>query len=199
MGKITDYVKVCMTILDHSERATLAVTKIGNPDLFLRLDWLRNHNPNIDWAEAKISFDRCPDACGCTADLKEIEADEPEDLDPSIQLNKDEKLMDRDACVQEGQLAHRLDMVSTGSKDMEVVKEYIKEYKDVFSANEFDQLPQRRPWDHVIEMTPGFKPVDCKVYPLNPQEQKALDEFLEENLRTGRIRPSKSPMASTDP
>ena len=48
----------------------------------------------------------------------------------------------------------------------------------------------------MIELTPGFKPVDCKVYPLNPQEQKALDEFLEENLRTGRIRPSKSPMAS---
>ena len=28
------------------------------------------------------------------------------------------------------------------------------------------------------------------------QERKALDEFLDENLRTGRIRPSKSPMAS---
>ena len=38
--------------------------------------------------------------------------------------------------------------------------------------------------------------MDCKVYPLNPTEQKALDSFLEENLRTGRIRPSKSPMAS---
>ena len=29
-----------------------------------------------------------------------------------------------------------------------------------------------------------------------PDEQKQLDEFLEENLRTGRIQPSKSPMAS---
>ena len=61
---------------------------------------------------------------------------------------------------------------------------------------EFDQLPERRPWDHVIELTPGFKPVDCKVYPLNPKEQQALDEFLNENLRSGRIRSSKSPMAS---
>jgi hypothetical protein len=57
-------------------------------------------------------------------------------------------------------------------------------------------LPERRPWDHTVELTPGFKPVDCKVYPLNPSEQIALDEFLEENLRTGRIHPSKSPMAS---
>ena len=38
--------------------------------------------------------------------------------------------------------------------------------------------------------------LDCKVYPLNGPEQKALDAFLEENLRTGRIQPSKSPMAS---
>ena len=29
-----------------------------------------------------------------------------------------------------------------------------------------------------------------------PDEQRQLDEFLEENLQTGRIRPSKSPMAS---
>ena len=57
MGKITDYVDMTMTILDHSERISLAVTKIGNPELFIGLDWLRNHNPSIDWAEAKISFD----------------------------------------------------------------------------------------------------------------------------------------------
>ena len=45
-------------------------------------------------------------------------------------------------------------------------------------------------------MTPDFKPTDCKVYPLTGDEQKALEEFLDENLRTKRIRPSKSPMAS---
>jgi hypothetical protein len=60
----------------------------------------------------------------------------------------------------------------------------------------FDQLPPRRPWDHAIELTPGAKMVDCKIYPLNPSEQKQLDEFLKEQLETGRIQPSKSPMAS---
>jgi len=35
-----------------------------------------------------------------------------------------------------------------------------------------------------------------KVYPLSLVEQKELDAFLEENLRTGQIRPSKSPMAA---
>ena len=45
-------------------------------------------------------------------------------------------------------------------------------------------------------MTPDFKPTDCKVYPLTGDEQKALEEFLDENLHTKRIPPSKSPMAS---
>ena len=51
-------------------------------------------------------------------------------------------------------------------------------------------------WDHAIELDENFKPVDCKVYPLNPSEQEALEDFIEENLSSGRIRASKSPMAS---
>ena len=38
--------------------------------------------------------------------------------------------------------------------------------------------------------------MNCKICALTLEEQKALDDFLEENLRTGRIRPSISPMAS---
>jgi len=39
----------------------------------------------------------------------------------------------------------------------------------------------------MIELTPDFKPIDCKVYPLIPKEQPVLKEFIEENLHTGRI------------
>jgi len=37
---------------------------------------------------------------------------------------------------------------------------------------------------------------DCKIYPLNVKEQEELDKFLEEHLKSGRIRPSKSPCAA---
>ena len=70
------------------------------------------------------------------------------------------------------------------------------DYKDVFNKEDFDQLPDHRTWDHAIELTEDFKPVNCKVYPLNLTEQKALAEFIEENLSSGLIRPSKSPMVS---
>ncbi len=38
--------------------------------------------------------------------------------------------------------------------------------------------------------------LDCKVYPLNRNEQEQLDAFLDENLASGQIHPSKSPFAS---
>src|ERR1700761_2377603 len=70
------------------------------------------------------------------------------------------------------------------------------DFQDVFAKESFDVLPDRKPWDHAIELVPDAKPVNCKVYPVSPAEQKPLDEFIAENLCTGRIRPSKSPMAS---
>jgi hypothetical protein len=70
------------------------------------------------------------------------------------------------------------------------------DFKDLFDKENFDEMPPSRPWDHAIELLPNAKNLDCKIYPLSPDEQKQLDEFLDENLRTGRIRPSKSPMAS---
>lgn len=70
------------------------------------------------------------------------------------------------------------------------------QFQDVFAKQAFDELPERWPWDHVIELVPGAEPVHCKVYPLNLDKQKQLDAVLAEHLSSGRIRPSKSPMAS---
>ncbi|KIL70533.1 hypothetical protein M378DRAFT_117693 [Amanita muscaria Koide BX008] len=70
------------------------------------------------------------------------------------------------------------------------------DFLSLFEKTEFDRLPDRRQWDHAIELRPGTEPFNSKIYPLNPAEQAELDKFIEEHLRTGRIRPSKSPIAS---
>lgn len=78
----------------------------------------------------------------------------------------------------------------------EVPPQY-SEFSSVFEKENFDELPPRRPWDHAIELKPDAEaPSRTKVYPLSPAEQKELDAFLEENLQSGRIRPSKSPIAA---
>jgi hypothetical protein len=72
----------------------------------------------------------------------------------------------------------------------------LHEYADVFSETTFDSLPERRKWDHAIELerepSPGFQ----NVYPMTLTEQTEMDAFLEEALATGCIRQSKSPLGA---
>ena len=69
-------------------------------------------------------------------------------------------------------------------------------FQDVFSKESFDELPERKQWDHAINLRLESQPFSTKVYLMSLVEQKELDDFLEENLLSGHIRPSKSLMAS---
>jgi len=73
---------------------------------------------------------------------------------------------------------------------------YAKGFESVFAKKNFDILLEHRQWDHAIELVPGLEPKSLKVYPLSPVEQKELDSYLEENLHSRWIHPSKSPMAA---
>ena len=76
-----------------------------------------------------------------------------------------------------------------------LLKPYLS-FWDMFSKESFDELPERKQWDHVIDLKPESQPFSTKVYPMSPVEQKELDDFLKENLLSSRICPLKSPMAS---
>ncbi|KAG5718769.1 hypothetical protein E4T56_gene2725 [Termitomyces sp. T112] len=76
------------------------------------------------------------------------------------------------------------------------VPNHLHNFEDVFSKASFDSLLECKQWDHAIELIPDAEPSSCKVYPLAPYEQDKLDTFLQENLSSGPIQPSKSPMAS---
>jgi len=73
---------------------------------------------------------------------------------------------------------------------------YLCDFSSVFSKDSFDELPQPKPWDHAVELVPDASLKSCKVYPLSASKQKELDAFLKENLDSGQICPSKSPMAA---
>jgi hypothetical protein len=76
----------------------------------------------------------------------------------------------------------------------DIVLMTLHEYADVFSETTFDSLPERRKWDHAIELEREPSPGYQKVYPMTQTEQTEMDAFLEEALATGCIRQSKSPL-----
>ena len=55
-GEISTFVTIKLTIENHVERIALAVTNLGTHPIFLGYDWLKLHNPNIDWKTSKIKF-----------------------------------------------------------------------------------------------------------------------------------------------
>ena len=67
------------------------------------------------------------------------------------------------------------------------------EYAEVFSKEASQKMPPSRPYDHPILLNKTFVPKIGKIYPLSPDEQEAMDNFIEENLQMGKIRPSSSP------
>ena len=54
-------------------------------------------------------------------------------------------------------------------------------------------LPKHQPWDHEIELETGKALTFGPIYALSEKELKVLRGYLDENLKKGFIRESKSP------
>ena len=50
--------------------------------------------------------------------------------------------------------------------------------------------------DHTIDLKEIFKPKKGRIYPLSKNEREKVQNFMEDQLRKGYIRPSKSPQTS---
>jgi hypothetical protein len=48
---------------NHSEHTQLAITCLGKQSLILGSNWLRNHNPEINWQTKDVKMSHCPLQC----------------------------------------------------------------------------------------------------------------------------------------
>ena len=95
------------------------------------------------------------------------------------------------------QLAEAANRTKTQKTFEEMVPSPYRHHAKVFSEKESERLPEHKPWDHAIDLKPDTpETIRTKIYPMSVNEQEELDRFLEENLRKGYIRPSKSPLSS---
>jgi len=79
----------------------------------------------------------------------------------------------------------------------EIVPKQYHRHRKVFLEKASERFPDRRPWDHAIELTEDAPTsINCRVYPLSPKEKEEQHEFLSQNLRLQRICQSKSPYTS---
>lgn len=80
-------------------------------------------------------------------------------------------------------------------EDGELPPQY-QDFQDVFSKTSADALPPHAPWDHTIEIESGKSIPTSKIYPLSASELEVLSTYLDENLKSGFVRPSSSPVGA---
>ena len=174
-GMVEYETTVDMTMLGKKVRRTFDVTNIGDSDIILRLSWLQDERPHIDWSTLTMSLvkDRYPAQArkrtrGQTRKLMRQSTQDVEAV-AVCQLQEEQKTA------------------------FQIPPEY-KEFAELFEKEAPEEaLPPHQPFDHEIVLKEGSQLKRFGIYPLRADQREALDKYLDENLKRGFIEESKSP------
>jgi transposase InsO family protein len=217
-GQITHYVRAGLRIADHHQQNMMFyVTQLANYPLVLGMPWLKQHDPQVGFAAHTLTFNsqycqkfcNVPDRPTKTRALHDVprkfrqgmQNETPDALKNwnilPISLNAARIYCRRGKVRVFTLTVEQIDESLQQSPDPNIeLPEEIRDFGDVFSAKEADQLPPHRPEDHHIELQPGKKLPFGPLYRMSRNELLALRKWLDENLQKGFIRPSSSPVAS---
>ena len=62
-GQISEVIDVLLCYKTHSERMLLAISELGKQSLILGYNWLKDHNPKVNWEKGEVEMTRCPLRC----------------------------------------------------------------------------------------------------------------------------------------
>jgi len=75
----------------------------------------------------------------------------------------------------------------------EDLPEYIQPFTHLFNKKKFEKLPERREWDHEINLIDEApNELNAKAYTMTLKEKEVLNQWLDEQLKAGLIVESKS-------
>ena len=192
-GSITHSLKLKVTTKGIDKIMQFLVTDIGNEDILLGYPWLATFEPKFGWKNAVIETQALSIIISSTHPVESrlvIAGMQSQEEKEEIACQLEETTMiwgiATELAIQAGE----------GMKKADIPVVYDR-FKWLFSEEASQRFPPSCLWDHAIELkndTPDAIP--CRVYPMMPAEDKALEEFIREQYAKGYIRPSKSPYAS---
>ena len=182
-GNITHLADIIIDYQGHHEKVTAEVMDLGKNQMILGYTWLKKHNPNIDWTNREVKMTRCPHSCYLLQEKSIfLQTLEKEEVEQAWSAHKIQVTLDKPKKVEK-------------TAEEPVPKEY-HQYLKVFSKEESERMPIRKPWDHMIELKDMFKPKKGRLIPLSHEEQEEVSAFIDDQLKKGYIRPSKSEQTS---
>jgi len=77
-----------------------------------------------------------------------------------------------------------------------IVPKKFHRWLKVFWKVELEWMPVRKVWDHTIDLKEEFKASKARVYPLSRNKREEVQKFVNDHLKKGYIRPTKSQQIS---
>ena len=142
--------------------------------MFLEYGWLVKHNPEVNQNTEKIWFTRCPRICRIQYQ------------DISFQTRRIQPIDNQDRGQQK--IEKELDPINP-----EDLPNYIQPFTHLFNKKKFKKLPERREWDHKINLIEDApKKLNVKTSVITIKEEEALNKWLNKQLQAELIVESSS-------
>ena len=182
-GSITHYMEITLLLGEGFSpyTTTCSITDVSVAPMVLGIPFFEAIKPRVDWTSRTIE----PSQGRPTQQLRIME------LTPRV-VKRSRDFRKRGGYI----YLHSTTVEDEGPTVESVVPKRYHAYLDVFSKRDANTLAPHRPFDHRIPLAEGAQPHFGPIYSLSAVEQKALKEYVEENLAKGFIRPSESPAGS---
>ena len=186
----------------HHEEIIFDVVGMATHHVILGMPWLNKHNPDIDWKKRVLRFGRT----GNVTSIKPMSRqwttmDEKQSRRPaevcvtSVSKNKGDFQKRRSDSSATSRVPRGNEERANEGNDApsDIPHDYDKWAHLFEEETDARALPKHQPWDHEIELEPGKEPTFGPIYALSEKELGVLRGYIDENLKKGFIRESKSP------
>ena len=164
------------------------VCELGKTEIILGMPWLVAHNPEINWKTGEVKMTRCLSLCGRVR----IKEKERKKKGKRVVTLEKEKIV-RWAIDDKEDWGREEEIEKDHRKIKEMVPRKFLKWRKVFGKVKSERMPTRKVWDYAIDLKETFKPRKERIYPLSKNKREEVQNFVEDQLRKGYIRLSKSP------
>ncbi|KAG9186916.1 hypothetical protein G6011_01003 [Alternaria panax] len=175
------------------------IMDLGELEMLIGYDWLEAHNPAIDWRKGTmLRREPARKVAGVRHEIRPTNQSSPrEGRFGKISPHKIARIYAKDPQRVGVIWIRRVATTKEGPLPLEIPREYqTDEFRELFEENEATDLADHQDWDHEIILDEGAKLSPGPMYPIAPEHDAELRDYIQKNLKKGFIRPGSGPMAS---
>jgi hypothetical protein len=160
---------------------------LGDHKAIFGYTWFTSVQPKINWKKGWIDFTHLPIVLSAPNAAKAVYVPRTKNVPRPVRKYTDTYLLGRAT----------IGGATSNSEENHTIPVEYRRHKKVFSEEDSQRLPSSTIWDHAIELLPGAPDtMPGQLLPLTQEEKAEMHKFVQEHLKRGTIRISKSPYAA---